>query len=78
MPKNISLQRVFNFFNTSFADFSTNLLNFKSQQNHRFFEFSGGEKRLIETYIILKYDAKIVLLDKPFSHLTPLYIQKLK
>ncbi len=33
---------------------------------------------MIETYIILKSDAKVVLLDEPFSHLAPLYIQKLK
>ena len=52
--------------------------HFKSHQHDSFSEFSGGEKRLIETYIILKSDAKVILLDEPFSHLAPLYIQKIK
>ena len=40
--------------------------------------FSGGERRLIETYIILKSKANIILLDEPFSHISPLYIEKIK
>lgn len=78
IPQNLSLQNGFNFFNTSLADFLADFPNFKSKEKHRFYEFSGGERRLIETYIILKSDAKIVLLDEPFSHLAPLYIEKLK
>ncbi len=78
IPENISLQSGFRFFNASFTDFLSDFPNFKLQKHHCFAEFSGGEKRLIETYIILKSDAKIVLLDEPFSHLAPLYIQKLK
>ena len=77
-PENISLQNGFNFFNASFDDFLIDFPHFKSQKHHYFSEFSGGEKRLIETYIILKSDAKIVLFDEPFSHLAPLYIKKLK
>ncbi|QXP72544.1 ATP-binding cassette domain-containing protein [Tenacibaculum sp. AHE15PA] len=78
IPNTISLQEGFKFFNASFTDFLTDFPHFKSQKQHRFSEFSGGEKRLIETYIILKSDAKIVLFDEPFSHLAPLYIKKLK
>ena len=33
---------------------------------------------MIETYIILKSKVKITLLDEPFSHLAPLYVQKIK
>ena len=39
---------------------------------------AGGERRLLETYIILKKKVKFVLLDEPFSYLMPLYIEKLK
>jgi ABC-type lipopolysaccharide export system ATPase subunit len=35
---------------------------------------SGGEKRIIETYLILKSQSKFVLLDEPFSHIAPIYI----
>ena len=39
---------------------------------------SGGERRLVETYIILKAESKIVFLDEPFSHIAPLYIENIK
>ena len=78
IPENISLKNGFNFFNASFDDFLIDFPHFESQKHHCFSEFSGGEKRLIETYIILKSDAEIILLDEPFSHLAPLYIQKIK
>lgn len=78
IPQNLSLQSGFNFFNASLVDFFNDFESFKSKEKLQFGEFSGGERRLIETYIVLKSDAKIVLLDEPFSHLAPLYIQKLK
>lgn len=39
---------------------------------------SGGERRLIETFLILKANYKIILLDEPFSHLAPIHIEKIK
>jgi ABC-type lipopolysaccharide export system ATPase subunit len=32
----------------------------------------------VETYLVLKSDKKIVLLDEPFSHIAPLYIEQFK
>jgi ABC-type multidrug transport system ATPase subunit len=78
IPASLSLKSGFNYFKVSLVDFFINFPSFKTQKNFRFSEFSGGEKRLIETYIILKSNTKIILLDEPFSHLTPLYIQRLK
>ena len=78
IPQNLSLQSSFNFFNAFLVDFLIDFPNFKTKEKLNISEFSGGEQRLIETYIILKSDAEIVLLDEPFSHLAPLYIQKLK
>lgn len=77
IPNSVSLKSGFDYFNTSFADFLTDFPNFRTKEKHRFSDFSGGEKRLIETYIILKSDAKIILLDEPFSHLAPLYVQQI-
>ena len=78
IPKNISLKLALTSFDVSIEDFSLDFPNFKTQENSRFSEFSGGEKRVIETYITLKSPSKVVLLDEPFSHIAPLYIQKLK
>jgi len=78
IPKTLSLKRSFKYFDVSLDDFLIDFPSFKSQNKFNFSKFSGGEKRLIETYIVLKSNAKIILLDEPFSHLAPLYIQKLK
>ena len=78
IPKNLSLKSCFSYFETSLDDFLIDFPNFKSQGKFRFSKFSGGEKRLIETYLILKSTANIILLDEPFSHLAPVYIQQLK
>lgn len=78
IPNSVSLKSGFHYFNASFVDFLIDFPDFRTKEKHRFSDFSGGEKRLIETYIILKSEAKIILLDEPFSHLAPLYIQKIK
>lgn len=77
-PSALSLQKSFNAFQVSLDEFISDFPSFAKKENFRFLEFSGGEKRLIETYIVLKSDAKIVLLDEPFSHLAPLYVSKIK
>lgn len=78
IPKEMTLEKGFKYFNASVTNFLIDFPSFTPLSKNRFSTFSGGEKRLIETYIILTSNAKIVLLDEPFSHLAPLYIQKLK
>jgi ABC-type multidrug transport system ATPase subunit len=78
MPKSISLKMAFASFKVCIEEFFIDFPNFKPQENLNFLNFSGGEKRVIETYIILKSPSKVVLLDEPFSHIAPLYIEKLK
>ncbi|SHF47767.1 ABC transporter [Salegentibacter echinorum] len=41
-------------------------------------DLSGGEQRVIEIYACLKTEANLLLLDEPFSHLSPVYIEKIK
>lgn len=77
-PEYLSLKETCTFFNISLNSLFTDFPFLKSKENLSFHEFSGGEQRLIETYIVLKSNAKIILLDEPFSHLAPLYIEKIK
>ncbi len=37
-------------------------------------ELSGGELRLLEFFIVVRSDAKFVILDEPFSHVMPVHI----
>lgn len=41
-------------------------------------QLSGGERRLIELFIMLYSEAKYVLLDEPFNGLAPLHIELIK
>lgn len=49
-----------------------------SKLNQRFRDLSGGERRLLETILIVLMPARFALLDEPFSNLSPLHVDQLK
>ena len=77
-PKSMRVKSTFNFHDISFDKFTAIFESFKKYQNSSFDQLSGGEKRVIEMYLILMSSSKIILLDEPFSHIAPLYIEKIK
>lgn len=40
-------------------------------------QLSGGEKRILEIFCILKQESMFVLLDEPFSYLSPVYNERI-
>lgn len=44
----------------------------------RFDELSGGQCRWVETVLILKANTQFTVLDEPFTHISPLQVEKLK
>lgn len=78
VPNTIKIKSAFKLFKISWHDFITIFETFDIFKNSKINRLSGGERRLIETYIILKSDRKIILLDEPFSHLSLLHIEKIK
>lgn len=78
IPDRMKVKTAFKLFGVSWGDFIVDFELFSIFKNTNFNKLSGGERRVIETYIILKSDRKIVLLDEPFSHLAPLHIDKVK
>ena len=78
VPNSLKLKKAFKLYNVSWSDFANQFEAFSIYENYRFRKLSGGERRLIETYIILKSKSELVLLDEPFSHLAPLHIEKVK
>ncbi|RZL18653.1 MAG: ATP-binding cassette domain-containing protein [Pedobacter sp.] len=50
----------------------------KPHLNNKFSQLSGGQRRLIECLIILYSDQEFVLLDEPFSQLSPLLIDEIR
>jgi ABC-type lipopolysaccharide export system ATPase subunit len=41
-------------------------------------QLSGGNFRIIELYCILKSKAQFIMLDEPFSHISPIQVEKIK
>lgn len=78
IPNTIKIKNVFYLFKVSWEDFISLFETFDLFKNSKINKLSGGERRLIETYIILKSNRKIILLDEPFSHIAPVYVEKIK
>lgn len=77
-PDGLTLSFIFKLYNLDWTVFIENFEAFSIYENSKFKNISGGERRIIETFIILKTKSKIVFLDEPFSHLSPLYIETVK
>ncbi|WP_405576485.1 ATP-binding cassette domain-containing protein [Winogradskyella sp. Asnod2-B02-A] len=78
IPNGMKLSFIFKLYTLDWNVFIDNFEAFSNYKDHKFKALSGGERRLIETYIILKSKSKIVFLDEPFSHLSPLHIETIK
>ena len=44
----------------------------------KIYAMSGGERRILECYLILRSPTRFVLLDEPFSQVAPLHVSALK
>jgi ABC-type multidrug transport system ATPase subunit len=78
IPNNLKIKYAFKLFKVDWNDFTETFESFSIFKNIKFNRLSGGERRIIEIYLILKCSSKIVLLDEPFSHIAPLYIDIIK
>jgi len=78
IPDRLTIKRTFQDFNISFDTFITDFPEFQDKANEKIRNLSGGEKRLIEVYLITKSPAQFSMLDEPFSHIMPLQIEKMK
>ena len=77
IPGGSKLKHMFRLFNVNWKLFIEEFESFSKHEDLKFKQLSGGERRLIETYLILKTKSEITILDEPFSHLAPLYIEKI-
>lgn len=75
VPNNLSIDEAFDFFKLSFDEFIQVFEIFKHDRKTKIKHLSSGEKRIIETYLILKSKTKFCMLDEPFSQLSPKSIE---
>ena len=78
IPKRFSLKKIFKDFDLEYSYFEKRYPEFSSRYNSSIDCLSGGERRLIELYIIAKSNSYFALLDEPFTHLSPIQIDKAK
>lgn len=78
IPPFLTVKQVFNDFECSFSAFIHHFPNFEQHYHQRFKSLSGGEKRIIETYLILTAKTRFCLLDEPFSQLMPIHVETVK
>lgn len=77
IPESTTVLKAFQYFNIDIQIFYAVFPEFAMLKNQKFSTLSGGEKRIIETFLILKSAGKFVLLDEPFSHIAPVYINRI-
>jgi len=78
IPPKLKIQQIFDLFKIDWQEFIQNFPEFQPYLKYRIRDLSGGEQRVIEIYTCLKSEAQLVLLDEPFSHLSPVFIDKIK
>jgi ABC-type lipopolysaccharide export system ATPase subunit len=52
--------------------------DFKATEKQTIRSLSGGERRLIEVYVLIKSQSQFTMLDEPFSHIMPVHVEKIK
>lgn len=78
IPGHLSLHRIFADFSSSFASFEDHFPEFKGLGSFKIKNLSGGQRRLVEVYLIITSKAQFSMLDEPFSHIMPVHLEKIK
>ncbi|WP_394750458.1 ATP-binding cassette domain-containing protein [Spongiimicrobium salis] len=78
LPPSISVMKTFHLFHQNWEGFVQEFQLFDKYKKAKIKHLSSGERRVMETYLILMTKKDIILLDEPFSFIAPLYIDKIK
>lgn len=76
LPLNSKIKDILYTFNLPKEEFLK--LSFVSQLNDRIRNFSYGERRILEVLVLLLGNKSVILLDEPFSGLSPLQVDFIK
>ncbi|MFI5154634.1 MAG: ATP-binding cassette domain-containing protein [Chitinophagales bacterium] len=78
IPGHLSLNRIFSDFDVDFSALEKWFPKPGLSSSDKLNELSGGFRRLVELFVILKSASQFVMLDEPFTHLMPIHIEKIK
>jgi ABC-type lipopolysaccharide export system ATPase subunit len=78
IPKSFKISRVMKDFKLDFDALTLDLPELKIHYSSPLNTLSGGERRLLEMFVVLNSKSKFALLDEPFSQLSPVVIERVK
>lgn len=78
IPGGLTVKSLFRDFGLDFSDLVMNFPEFEEYYTFKLNKLSGGERRVIEIFLILVSDTKFCMLDEPFTHVMPIYIERVK
>lgn len=78
IPGRLKLKTIFKEFSVEFAEFAMYFPEYANAYLSRIDSLSGGGRRLVEIYALVKAKSEFVLLDEPFTHLAPVQIDIVK
>ncbi|TCK68691.1 ABC-type cobalamin/Fe3+-siderophores transport system ATPase subunit [Winogradskyella wandonensis] len=78
MPGSFKLCKLFDLFEVNWDVFAKDFEEFAPFKMRKISQLSGGERRCIEIYIILKSKSEIIFLDEPFNGIAPIIIERIK
>lgn len=78
IPRHLKVRDVFDFFELDFADCVDLFPEVSQYDGASMQSLSSGERRIVETYLILVSKTKFCILDEPFSQIMPLHVTKIK
>jgi ABC-type multidrug transport system ATPase subunit len=76
IPKHLTLKSVFSHFSINYSLFENWFPEFSTKYKNSIGSLSGGERRLVEIFLLVTSKAQFVLLDEPFTHLSPIQIER--
>jgi ABC-type lipopolysaccharide export system ATPase subunit len=77
-PEFLRLNRVFDLYQIDYQPFEQLFPQFSTRFRFLVSDLSQGERRAMETYLIIRSPAKFILLDEPFTHISPIQVEAIK
>ncbi|QIL41159.1 ATP-binding cassette domain-containing protein [Pedobacter sp. HDW13] len=78
IPTSISVSKAINIFCKTYQAELHKIELIANHLNSKFYNLSSGECRFLECLLMIYSDADYILLDEPFSQLSPLWVEELK
>ncbi|WP_282040048.1 ATP-binding cassette domain-containing protein [Saccharicrinis aurantiacus] len=77
-PNSLTVKRILSDFKLDFEDLISFFPEFEKLYKSKLVNLSGGERRIIEIYLILVSQTKFCMLDEPFSQIMPIHVNTIK